>query len=195
MKTPLNAEELAKLVDCEAIIANGRRVWQTVGRAILEIKKLRLYRGDFQTFADYTQARWNMSARHADRLCEGMLPVMVLEQSGETNWSEIREAQARELAKVPEGKVVQVFAAARRLAGGAMPSARLLRSVASGETATENQPVAPDFGQQLAWLDRRIEEVMGKALDASDFNALAADLEILAEEARGRELAAKRKAA
>lgn len=192
----LTEAEFRKLERCEKVITQGRAVWQAVGKALLEIKKGRLYRATHPTWSAYCQERLNKSARQADRLCEGLLPVMTLEAAGETNCSEIREGQARELAQVPPGNVVEIFRSAKELAGGTLPTAKQIREVvlahgagadavlAHGHVAAAQPPQAPDFGKKLFWLDTRIDELMAQASDLMDFDALATDLEIKAEAAR-----------
>lgn len=66
----LSLEEKTRLYDCELVIETGLNTFVAVGKALLEIKENNLYKKDFDTFENYCQTKWNLSARHSNRLIQ-----------------------------------------------------------------------------------------------------------------------------
>ena len=65
---PLTEAEQQHLAECEAIIENGINTFIEVADALLEVCEQKLYRATHKTFQNYCADRWNMTARHANRL-------------------------------------------------------------------------------------------------------------------------------
>lgn len=60
---------MERLTELEAMIANSRDHFVSVGRALREIRDNRLYKQAlFETFEAYVRARWDMGRAHAYRL-------------------------------------------------------------------------------------------------------------------------------
>ena len=64
----LTAEQIKTLAQHEVTIRAGIKSYLDVGEALCEISEQRLYREQFGTFAEYCQVKWNITARHANRL-------------------------------------------------------------------------------------------------------------------------------
>src|SRR5260370_19928229 len=63
----LSKREKLLLADCEKTIDAGLRVFYEVGRALLTIQKLKLYRESHTTFEQYCRERWPITRQHAYR--------------------------------------------------------------------------------------------------------------------------------
>lgn len=88
----------ARFEALEDVIDHGLGTFVEVGRALLEIQQLRLYRAaGYRTFADYVEIRWDLSATHAYRQIEASKVVDILSPIGDMPLP-ANEAQARELA-------------------------------------------------------------------------------------------------
>lgn len=106
-KHPLTQEESARLAECEIVITKGFQNFYEVGCALIEISDKRLYRDTHSTFEEYCQAKWQITARHAYRLCEAAEVIKALPENV-THGSQINERQAREIKKAPKEKRAQV---------------------------------------------------------------------------------------
>ncbi len=124
--TPREAAELARL---ERIVEAGLETAVATGRALLAIHQQRLYRGQDRTWESYCRTRWDMSARHADRLIKfaGIMADLGCDE-------EVEEDETRPCGLMPDGEYV-----ARSL-GPLEPQQR--REVWEAATA-EAYPAAP----------------------------------------------------
>ncbi|GGO98237.1 hypothetical protein [Wenjunlia tyrosinilytica] len=64
----LIAQEQDMLVKCESAIENLRFAFWAAGKALQVVRDARLYRAQFETFEDYTQARWDITPQYAGKL-------------------------------------------------------------------------------------------------------------------------------
>jgi hypothetical protein len=139
---PLSPRETALLNECEETIAAGLTTFIEVGGALLTINEGRLYRRDFATFDEYCTARWQIGRAYAYRLMDAVRALLTI---GDTDLPlPTNEAQARELARVPEHLRTEVWQRAHELTDG-QPTAAVVRTVAL-ETAGLAGP-APDAEQ------------------------------------------------
>lgn len=147
----LSADEFAKFKQLEQrILDSGKAFFYTVGRALLEISKERLYRVQFDTFEDYVEESLGIKERYAHYLVKGAEVVENISQLASGYPLPTAETQVRELAafephdqatiwrdacdsgyvevgKVPPAKLVQKFADERRALledSGALPPKR-----------------------------------------------------------------------
>jgi hypothetical protein len=65
---PLTPAETKLLAQCEEVIRKGLKSFKEVFDALLPVYEQRLYRAEFATFEDYCRTKWDISARHANRL-------------------------------------------------------------------------------------------------------------------------------
>lgn len=97
----LNDDEAASLAKCEVAIHHGLRSLLEVGTSLAEIRDRRLYRADFDTFAEYCEARWDLGARQVYRLCDAAEIVANLQASGPLAIQPANERQCRPLSELP----------------------------------------------------------------------------------------------
>lgn len=64
----LTDTERAEFSEMEARIERGLKVYYEVGEALLRIHEKRLYRADYDTFADYCLTKWHMGRSYAYRM-------------------------------------------------------------------------------------------------------------------------------
>jgi hypothetical protein len=135
----LSVTEVAQLEQCEKTIQRGLATFIDVGQALAHIRDNRLYR-THGTFEEYCEKRWDLSARHANRLVEAASVNLVLGPTGpELN----NEAQARELTPLlddPEELKAAWQEAVERSNG--KPTAAVVRDVVQGKLK-QTDPVVP----------------------------------------------------
>ena len=125
--TPAQADRLAQL---EPIIEHGMTSFVEVGNALLEIRDRRLYRQTHSSFEDYCRDKWQMSARHAYRLCTSAEVIKSLPEKCDQLVT--TESQVRELAKIEPERRVEVLEVA---ASTGKVTAKSIKEVAA-QTAT-----------------------------------------------------------
>ncbi|MFE1075161.1 hypothetical protein ACFW5W_28580 [Streptomyces sp. NPDC058783] len=64
----LIAQEQDLLIKCESAIENLRFAFWAAGKALQVVRDARLYRTQFETFEEYTQARWDITPQYAGKL-------------------------------------------------------------------------------------------------------------------------------
>lgn len=85
---PLTPDEAHLLADCERTINAGLKVFYEVGRALLTISDLRLYRTSYATFEQYCKEKWHFSRQHAYRQINAWESYQIVAPSGVTPTSE-----------------------------------------------------------------------------------------------------------
>jgi hypothetical protein len=98
----LTPKERGELDRYEEVIQRGLQTFVEVGRALSEVRDLKLYR-EFGTFERYLKERWGFSARHGRRLMGSARVVANISNrgSGPNGPLPINEGQARSLAALP----------------------------------------------------------------------------------------------
>jgi hypothetical protein len=133
----------------ERIIAAGQRSFVEMGQSLDAIRSKRLYGKEFDTFAEYCDERWEMTAAQANRLIAASKLVIAVTPIGvEIN----SEAVARELVPLIEHpeKVKAVYDEAVRRACGGRVTAKLVGEVRralyelDGEVVKDPEPPAED---------------------------------------------------
>lgn len=127
----------ARLATQEAIIDRGLKSFIEVGEALAEIREERLYLEQYSTFEEYCQERWHFTRVRAHQLISAASTALTIVNSDLA--APINEAQARELAKVPEPDREQVWRETLDRTGG-KPTAAAVREVAA-PPAAETKPV------------------------------------------------------
>ena len=116
------------LANHEHVIESARRSFVDMGRSLLAIRTERLYAGEYSTFAEYCDARWDISEAYANRVINAALVATKATPIGvEIN----SEAQARELADLADepDQLRQVWDEATRRAAGGRVTAALIKEV------------------------------------------------------------------
>ena len=90
---------LRRLKDLEEVIANGKKTFEQVGRAIAEIRDRKLYVEEYGTFDEYMRKRWGWSARRGYQLIE----ASSIDAKSSSRFDLTANA-AEHLAKVPAPK-------------------------------------------------------------------------------------------
>lgn len=103
----LTKPESKRLAALEGVIDAGKRTFVEVGKALAEIRDSKLYRETHTSFDAYCKERWSWGKTYAYRLIE----ASAIKESPIGNHI-ANEAQAREVAKVPEEQRPAVVAAA-----------------------------------------------------------------------------------
>jgi len=106
------------------------RAFYEAGKALQELRNRRLYRSTHKTFEEYCHERFGFTHRHVNYLIAGSQVVDNL-QTG-TNSSQIlptSETQVRHLASFEADKQLQVWQEAIEMAGGRVPSGRIVKSI------------------------------------------------------------------
>lgn len=93
---PFTSDESAALDRLEGLIRGRIDAFVEVGKALNQIRNLRLYRRDFATFELYVEARWEISRRRAYQIMDAALVASSLPDMP------LNEAQAYALGKIPE---------------------------------------------------------------------------------------------
>jgi len=96
----LTVSERAALLECEAIIRQGRAVFVHVGHALSRIRESRLYREKYSTFEEYCLVEWEISDRYSRNLRSATDVVDVLAEK-KFPVLPASESQARPLTKLP----------------------------------------------------------------------------------------------
>lgn len=96
----LTVAERAALLECEAIIRQGRSVFIQVGHALTRIRESRLYRERYSTFEEYCLVEWEISDRTA-RYMRSAADVVDVLQEKQFSTLPATESQARPLTKLP----------------------------------------------------------------------------------------------
>lgn len=99
----------SRLLEQEEVISRG---YIDCGKALMVIRDERLYRLEHKSFESYVKERWEFTKSRANQLIEATTIVVNLPVADRPK----NEAQARELAKVPEAKRAEVMAEIKKVA-------------------------------------------------------------------------------
>lgn len=105
---PLSQEEQAQFTELEGVIRGALTEMEKAGRALIQIRDLKLYRGQFQTFRTYVETKWTMSVRSAYQICGFAEVVENLRANGAQTLPD-NERQTRELLKLPPEEQPKVW--------------------------------------------------------------------------------------
>jgi hypothetical protein len=125
MSLSLTTQEQQLLKSCEQVIEAGIEAFVAVGRALMTIQDLKLYRASHPTFEEYCRARWDYSRQHAYRLIAATSVVDQVSAAGVLP----NERQARELLKVAKETRYEVWQAAISSAGGGRVTTRHVEGI------------------------------------------------------------------
>jgi hypothetical protein len=139
----LTKAEQKQLTECEAVIEKG---WQTavnVGRALLDIRDLKLYRKAFKSFEDYCRQRWGFMRAHAYRLIDAAGVAQNLSPIGDIP-QPTHESQLRPLAPLEPEQQREVWKEAVETADGE-PTAKHIEKVKAAKLKKAPKPkIEPD---------------------------------------------------
>lgn len=132
-----DASDYARL---DAIVRNGVEVFVRVGEALREIRDRKLYRGEYQSFAEYCQSRHKISGRRAYQLITSSDVAKNVNHGSQLLPNLTSERQARELAKVEPAKQAETWQAANEAAeaAGSPVTAAMVATAADRRKVTDS---------------------------------------------------------
>lgn len=126
MTAALSTQQAERLEAIEARIQKGVKSFLDVGNALMEVKQEQLWRGEYESFDDYCQRRWNFSQWYAYRLTSA---VEVANRLDNCPKKPKQEAQLRPLAKLPKDQQAAAWQEAVDEAEGDEPTAKEVAAV------------------------------------------------------------------
>ena len=147
--------ESQRLEELEKTIARGQKTFVEVGRALAEIRDLRLYKREYGGFAEYCEKKWGWSKPYCTQLITAAAVVESL--PADKVVAIATESQARELAKIQPaqraGVVQAIVDAGEKMTAAAIKRhlpPPMVRSEPKGSgTATKSPPPPPPPSQVL----------------------------------------------
>jgi protein gp37 len=139
MNHELSITEQARLIELERIIDRGQAAFVEVGNALLEIRKDRLYRIEFDTFEDYCRERWEMARRTAYQLMSGAEVFENVRNCAQSNPT--HESQMRPLTQLEPEEQRSVWQRAQ----GTAPDGKI--TAAHVKAVIEHVPKPATFNQ------------------------------------------------
>lgn len=113
---PTNAVNEPTLPELESIVDAGLESIGNVGQALFAIKDRELFKPQYATFGEYTEARWKMSGDYAERLIRAGIVVLKIKAAGLAEPT--HTSHARALATVPDEAVTKVWQESLDAVGG-----------------------------------------------------------------------------
>ncbi len=98
-KQELLPSPLSQLQEQEVIIQKGLNGFIKAGEALKVIKEGKLYSGEYATYQEYCQKKWNFTPQHANRLIKAATVVEEIKSEPIGSIVPQSEAQARALSK------------------------------------------------------------------------------------------------
>lgn len=176
----LTLVERHTLADLERRIEKGMKTFIDVGQALIDIRDRRLYREDFSSFEDYVEKRWEMSVRHAHRMCDAAEIVQnLLPGSGNTGSDQLvtsaplpqTESQARPLKGLDPEAQQEIWKEAVKSAPGGQVTAAHVEETRERLYPTPAKPWASDDGRVVMVSMPRVD---GGDIDKSNCHDLLA---------------------
>ena len=146
----LTPAEIKLLAVHEKTIGKGIKTFKLVYHALHEISEQRLYRAEFDTFEDYCRAKWDITARHANRLMSAGAVVANIESDQLVSKVPAaipkNEAQARALASLTPPQQIE----AAQIAAKKSSNPKTKEFKESAEEVTGEKPRAKAASQSSA---------------------------------------------
>jgi hypothetical protein len=147
-----------KLLALEKTIEEGLRTFNEVGTALLMIRDEKLYRGEYKTFEEYCDQKWNIDRSRAYQLIDSAEVVATLKMSTTVDILPTSERQTRPLALLPSDKQVEAWREATKKAPhGEQPTGGLVQKIVNrirSKTSTEKRLIKASEG----WTTEELKE-------------------------------------
>jgi hypothetical protein len=170
-KAPLSSEERTLLQESEKVIEAGLGQFVTVGIALSQINRSKLYREQFPTFKEYCQVRWNLGPKYAYRLIESADCVAGLKEAAEAKGYKVlpsNESQVRPLTKLEPKRRVTAWNRAVKIAEGSNVTAEVVEKVVHGMLGkTSKKPPAKSTKKSAKRPLESIAKLVSKELEKS----------------------------
>jgi hypothetical protein len=116
--TLLSTSERSRLTELESIIKKGLPIFLETGRALLEIRDRRLYRGDYPTFEKYCSEKLGMSRSRAYQLMQHVEVQKNLSTVVDKDNLPIEERVTRSLSRWLPDRQIETYQRALKIASG-----------------------------------------------------------------------------
>lgn len=126
---PLTWDEAQRLRELTRTIRGGFREFLEVGRALVEVQRKKLWRGRSISFEAYCREQFAISSSHAYSLMSSARAADEVTALGLP--APATHAQAREIAKIPQGQRAPVWRMAVNEAGGQPEGSRVAQLAAA----------------------------------------------------------------
>jgi hypothetical protein len=137
---PIGETKSRKLLLLEEAIAKGIRTFNEVGTALLKIRDEKLYRGEYKTFEDYCDKKWDIDRSRAYQLIDSAEVVATLKMSTVVDKLPTSERQTRPLALLPPDRRVEAWQEATKKAPkGEQPTSSLVQKIVNRIRAKTSQ--------------------------------------------------------
>jgi hypothetical protein len=152
VREELSAAEAARLKGLEEAIERGIKSQFDLGRNLRTVRDARLYRGQYMTFEEYCQQRWDMSRPRAYQLIDAADVIDGIRVSTNVDIPlPANEAQVRPLSKLPEPKRAEAWKEAVETApNGRVTAAHVEKVVATRLPETYQQDPEPEAPRPVA---------------------------------------------
>jgi hypothetical protein len=165
----LTEEEKSLLRECEEVIAKSERSYVEVGRALRDVRDQKLYRGLYGSFEQYVRSEWDRKYRWAKNLIDAYEVVKHLHNCAALPRN---EAQARELAILPDERVAQVWQELLDKFGGNRMTAKEIERHLGGKDHFEDDEGDANYtGEAKKWIGAGSKHP-GTGADAEDEGCL-----------------------
>lgn len=177
---PLTAAEVDLKVELEETIRAGLSTFAEVGQALAQVRDARLYRDRYSSFEDYCVGEWQLSRSRGYQMIEAAETVSTIVDSGLP--APANEAQARELARVPEEQRAEVWektlaetdgkpTAAAVKAAAAPPAPIPPPVVAPPEEPPAEKPDAESVRTPIGAMSRSVDKALDKHVPGDEAEA------------------------
>ena len=143
----ITIEETRALTRLETIVASGLKTFVEVGEALAEIRNLKLYRNEYETFDAYLETKWKVSRSWACRQIQAAETVKLLPTGNKPT----TERQARPLTNLPAGDRAAAWGDAVKASLTGTPTAKAVEAAVNKRTGKPPEPSEADK-TPLQWL-------------------------------------------
>jgi hypothetical protein len=180
----LDEIERVRLLELEAIVAQGLQTFYEVGQALIEIRGRKLYRESHKTFEAYCQDKWSLTRRRAYQFIDASEVLKNL--CTIVHKTSIKESQVRPLTKLPPAQQLEIWQKAVEESPNGTPTAKIVERLVNEQSSSnqENKPLSEM--EQLRQENQELKEaIKQKDIEKEQRTILvAAELERLREENR-----------
>jgi len=189
----LDVAERARLQELESIVENGLQIFYEVGKALDEIRELKLYRETHKSFEGYCREKWAIARRTADQFI-GAARVIENLSAIALKFS-IKENQVRPLAGLPPELQIQIWQEAVESSPNGMPSGAAVKRLVEERFPSDGSGRTPkDSASELEKLrsdNQRLREQIREQNRERDRRSAAVALELEQLRAENRQLKAE----
>ncbi|MCW6052696.1 hypothetical protein K4039_22120 [Lyngbya sp. CCAP 1446/10] len=189
----LDVAERARLQELESIVENGLQIFYEVGKALDEIRELKLYRETHKSFEGYCRERWAIARRTADQFIGAARVIENL--SAIALKIPTKENQVRPLAGLPPELQIQIWQEAVESSPNGMPTGAAVKRLVEQRFPSLGSDRTPkDSASELEKLrsdNQRLRQQIRDQNKERDRRAAAVALELEQLRAENRQLKAE----